>query len=78
VGTTISSGDTVTLTVAQGYEVPDVIGMTKDAAVSTLSQSGLVAKVVYVDADRTAGTVDSTDPAAGTQVSSGTVVTVRL
>lgn len=78
VGTTISSGDTVTLTVAQGYEVPDVIGMTKDAAVSTLSQSGLVAKVVYVDADRTAGTVDSTDPAAGTQVSSGTVVTVRV
>ena len=78
VGTTISAGDTVTLTVAQGYEVPDVIGMTKDAAVSTLSQSGLVAKVVYVDADRTAGTVDSTDPAAGTQVSSGTVVTVRV
>ena len=78
VGTTISSGDTVTLTVAQGYEVPDVIGMTKDAAMSTLSQSGLVAKVVYVDADRTAGTVDSTDPAAGTQVSSGTVVTVRV
>lgn len=78
VGTTISSGDTVTLTVAQGYEVPDVIGMAKDAAVSTLSQSGLVAKVVYVDADRTAGTVDSTDPAAGTQVSSGTVVTVRV
>ena len=78
VGTTISAGDTVTLTVAQGYEVPDVIGMTKDAAVSTLSQSGLVAKVVYVDADRTAGTVDSTDPAAGTQVSSSTVVTVRV
>ena len=78
VGTTISSGDTVTLTVAQGYEVPDVIGMTKDAAVSTLSQSGLVAKVVYVDADRDAGTVDSTDPEAGTQVSSGTVVTVRV
>lgn len=78
VGTTISAGDTVTLTVAQGYEVPDVIGMTKDAAVSTLSQSGLVAQVVYVNADREAGTVDSTDPAAGTQVSSGTVVTVRV
>ena len=77
-GSTFSSSDTITLTLAQGYQVPDLIGMTESAAVAALKKAGLAANVVYVEAERMAGTVDSTDPAAGTAVSAGTTVTLNV
>lgn len=77
-GATFSSTDTITVTLAQGYTVPDLIGMTEDAAKAALEKAGLSANVVYVEAERTAGTVDSTDPVAGTAVARGTTVTVNV
>jgi membrane peptidoglycan carboxypeptidase len=59
-------------------EVPNVVGMTPEAAKQAIEE---VAELVYedggqVDSDRPAGQVASTDPGAGSSVSRGTTVRV--
>jgi beta-lactam-binding protein with PASTA domain len=78
VGQPFSSTDTITLTLAQDFVVPDVIGMAEDEAVKELEQSGLKANVSYVDADSGAGTVQSSDPQAGTKVAEGQTINLSV
>jgi serine/threonine-protein kinase len=60
-------------------EIPAVTGQTFDAADATLQQLGLVTQRFDVNSDTVpAGQVVDTDPAAGTIVSPGTVITVHV
>ena len=69
----------VTVTVAEPYAVPDVTKMTWDEAVAAIEGAGLVAEAVYVYDDNAApGAIVGTDPAAGSEVASGSTVTVSL
>ncbi|MCI1664975.1 MAG: PASTA domain-containing protein [Atopobiaceae bacterium] len=77
-GATFKSTDTITLTIAQAYTVPDVIGMTTDAATKAVSDAGLTSTVVESASDKAAGTVLTTDPAAGTRVNAGDKVTITV
>lgn len=69
----------ITVTVAEPFTVPDVANMGWDDAVAAIEAAGLVAEAVYVYDDNVApGTIVGTDPAAGTEVASGSTVTVSL
>jgi serine/threonine-protein kinase len=74
-------GDTVTITVSQGKKVsyvtvPNVIGMTEDAAKKTLEDQGLVASVVYQTTSGTYGQVTSQGYNSGDSLAKGTTVTI--
>jgi hypothetical protein len=61
--------------------VPDLAGKTGSAAATALGKLGLVGKYDGGDQTVIAGsnwTVDSTDPAAGTQVAPGSTVTIKV
>jgi serine/threonine-protein kinase len=80
-GTRISKGDTVTIVVSSGprqVEVPRVVGLTYDEAVSTLENLGLRVRRVDVFSQRPVGQVTAQNPRQGTQVDEGTRVTLRV
>ncbi len=77
-GETFTSSDTVTLTVARAYTVPDLEGMSLTDARAALEDEGLTASVTYVDSTVEKNTVVGTSPAAGEQVSSGTTVELKV
>lgn len=56
--------------------VPDVVGKSLGEAESTIIRAGLGYRLVEVTSSKPAGTVVSTDPAAGSQVTKGTYVTL--
>ena len=57
-GTSVDVGSAVTLKVSSGkVEVPDVVGMTRDEAASTLSDLGFRNKTTYVESDQPEDTV---------------------
>nr|WP_156000054.1 Stk1 family PASTA domain-containing Ser/Thr kinase [Streptomonospora sp. PA3] len=69
----------VTLTVSEGFEVPDVEGLQQDQAQSTLQEAGLQVSVTEQPSeDVPEGEVISQDPAAGGTVSSGDSVTITV
>lgn len=69
----------ITLTVAVPYTVPEVAGKGWDDAKAALEAETYVALAYYVyDDSVTPGTVVGTDPAAGTQLASGSNVTVNV
>jgi serine/threonine-protein kinase len=73
-GTTVERDSTVTVTVAiPKVEVPDVSGSSVQAAYDTLTAAGLV---VAGTQGPPVGTVQGTDPAAGSQVDPGSSVTL--
>jgi serine/threonine-protein kinase len=81
-GSTTKPGGTVTLTVAKAEQVtvPDVTGASKSDAHTRLRAAGLKVKSVpqmVTDTTRK-GTVVAQDPAAGTQVDKGSVVTIHI
>jgi serine/threonine-protein kinase len=75
-------GSLVTITVSSGVgkaEVPNVVGRTQAAASSLLSNAGFVPEVIQEANDTVpSGQVISQDPAAGTQQSKGSVVTIKV
>ena len=80
-GTTVDSGSTVTITVAVEQPVvtvPGVVGSSADAAVSTLRGAGLNAVSETAASSEPAGTVIGQSPAGGTEVSSGTTVSITV
>lgn len=77
-GATFVSADPVTLTVAQAYKVPDVTGMTVDEATAVLQQQGLLVKVDYINSEGEKGKVAETDPAANTEITPGSTVTLKV
>ena len=80
-GDQISEGSTVILYVskgAEGFSMPNVMGMKEKNAKSTLEQKGLVVKVVYVQSSSNAGTVIEQSIAADSKVTLGTVVEITI
>ncbi len=79
-GTVVNSGTTVELVVSKGpppVEVPRLIDMRKSQAVALLKKLGLVPKVIsagFTPLNR----VFSQDPAPGTEIPKGSVVTIRI
>jgi serine/threonine-protein kinase len=74
-------GNFVTITVSTGprkLDVPNVVGQSRDAAVSTLTQAGLEPNVVEVNSLEPVGTVLATAPKAGTEVIEGTTIRVNV
>ena len=79
VGTKANASTAVTLTVAEPYYVPNVVGMTQDEARATLEAEGYVVAVsrTYTE-DYAEGVVMSIDPVGGTQLNSGSTVTIYV
>jgi penicillin-binding protein 1A len=82
-GTSAILGSAVTIQVSDGKgepaEVPRVVGMPRDKAVKAIQAAGLVAKVVYVDADEDReGLVISQTPIGDKVVERGSTVTIQV
>src|SRR5512138_2663738 len=58
--------------------MPDVVGMQQDAAVQRVHDANLKPNVEPKQSDRSAGTVVSQDPGAGTQVNEGEEVVLGV
>lgn len=81
-GRTVKAGQTVTLKVSLGTKyvpVPNVSGMSQANAQQVLKDNGLTVSLrpTYVS-ELPVGTVVETDPAAGTELASGTTVTMYV
>lgn len=78
-GTEAKSGDAITVTVAVPYTVPDVEGMSEADAKAALEAEGYeVPTEWYTTEDIEEGTAVSTDPAAGSELNSGSEVTLYV
>ncbi|UOY00539.1 Stk1 family PASTA domain-containing Ser/Thr kinase [Blastococcus sp. PRF04-17] len=79
-GSQVPVNTPITLTVSDGdAAVPDVAGATQAAATDTLRAAGFTNVVPeQVEAEQPAGTVIGTSPAAGTQASAGTAISLRV
>ncbi len=78
-GTELQPGNTVTIVVSKGppeFPMPDVVGMTKDAAVARLTSLGLQVDVVLVKPD--GSKVVFQEPAVGATVHAGDVVHIYV
>lgn len=78
-GQKVKGSTHIVVTLATPYVVPDVAGKTQDEAVAALVDAGFTANVVQVySEDAQEGTAIGTDPAAGTELASGSTVTVSV
>ena len=80
-GDRIERGNFVTIVVSTGpskVRVPDVLGESRDQAVSELTAAGLKANVVPVNSLEDVNTVLATAPKAGTEVIVGTSIRVNV
>lgn len=74
-GTKAYSDTAVTLTVAVGYSVTDVEGLTAEEAQEALEEKGYVVETTSVyDPDAEEGTVVSTEPSVGSELELGSTV----
>ena len=78
-GTKGKAATPVTVTVSVPFTVPDVVGMTWDEAKAALEAEGFAADAAYVYDDSVKeGTAVSVEPGAGSELASGSTVTVSL
>ncbi|TMJ92854.1 MAG: PASTA domain-containing protein, partial [Actinobacteria bacterium] len=80
-GIRIAKDSTVHIWVSKGLppvEVPNVIGKSRDDAVSTLTTAGLSPKVFLIHSAKAADTVTGQDPPGGTKVKKGSRVRVNV
>lgn len=82
-GTTVSTGSSVTVHLSQGpapVSIPDIAGLSPDAARDELAEVGLgVSETVEIfDAETPGGQTVGTSPAAGESVARGTPITLQL
>jgi serine/threonine-protein kinase len=80
-GTNVAKNTAVDLNVSTGkpkVAVPDVVGKTRDQAVSALTAAGLKYKVVSVHSSKTPDTVTGQFPHAGTKVTRGSDVQINV
>jgi serine/threonine-protein kinase len=76
-----AEGSAVDLVVASAPEqvtVPSIVGNTATDAQTKLQNAGFDVSTVEVASDEPAGTVVSSDPAAGTQVEPGSTITINV
>lgn len=75
----VDPGSTVTFVISEGKpttDVPYVIGQPRNAAKETLEAAGFRVRLAEDQSDEDEGTVLATDPAPGTTVAEGSLVTV--
>ena len=77
-GSAFVSTDQITLTVAQPFKVPDVVGLSLSDAEKAIKDAGLTSTVSYADEKGDENEVLSTSPEAGTGVSEGSMVTLYV
>lgn len=78
-GSNVLSSTAVTVTVAQPYTVPDVVGKSQEEATAAIEEAGFVVAVTRTnDEEAEEGSVLSADPAAGSKLPSGSTVTVSV
>ncbi|MDQ2910442.1 MAG: Stk1 family PASTA domain-containing Ser/Thr kinase [Actinomycetota bacterium] len=80
-GEKVPKNGSVDITVSKGKEtvpIPSVIGKSRDDAVSTLTNAGLVAKVFPVPSSRPVDTVTGQDPPPGKTVEKGSKVRINV
>ena len=77
-GSAFVARDAITLTVAQPYTVPYVMGKNESEARSLVEAAGLEAKLEYVNSDEPGGSVVGVSPDQGTRVGRDDVVTLRV
>jgi serine/threonine-protein kinase len=80
-GTHVAKNTTVTIHVSKGppqVPVPDVVGKSRDDAVSALTAAGLQANVHTVHSSKTPDTVTAQDPQGGTKVIKGSRVRINV
>jgi beta-lactam-binding protein with PASTA domain/tRNA A-37 threonylcarbamoyl transferase component Bud32 len=79
-GLLLGKGRTVVLTVSSAeVTIPNIVGQTYDQANAALAKLGLTANRIDTESpDKPAGTVLSTDPAAGVKVAKNSVVNVAV
>ncbi len=78
-GSRALSTDPITLTIAEPFTVPDVVGKTAGDASQELEMDGYMVAVTYTYDDSVEdGTVLSTDPEAQTKLASGETVTINV
>ena len=75
-GTTFISSDPITLTIAQPYTVPAVVGAALTDAQKAVEAAGLKPQVEYVSSWATRDTIIAVYPEAGTRVTEGATVTL--
>ena len=80
-GDHVSKHTNVQITVSKGKEtvqVPSVIGLSRDAAITTLANAGLDPHAFDVNSSKVVGTVTAQDPPAGKVVEKGSRVRVNV
>lgn len=77
-GSAFLSTDQVTLTVAQPFSVPDVMGMGEDEALELLESQGLEGHVSYVPSEGEDDVVVDVEPSVGTEVEPGAVIELSV
>ncbi len=77
-GSEFKSTDEVVLSVATPYVVPNVTGLTADAAKAAVEKAGLTAKVTYVQSDAAPNYVVGCSPEAGVQATAGETVELQV
>jgi len=79
--TRIEGGSTVTLFVSAGsdlVEVPSVVGLSQQIAENQIESADLLPNVETEDSDQPEGTVIAQDPGAGSQIESGSEVSIVI
>ena len=79
-GDTIKNGDAITVTISDGQKktVPNLDGLSKNAAISKLNEAGLNYNFVYRNSTKSKDTVIGQSISAGSEISAGATVTVTL
>jgi hypothetical protein len=77
-GTDVERGSTVTITISEGEEMPDVVGITVLNAKAQLTQLGLLVEVEFGDCGNKTGTVCEQDPEPGSSVTAGDTATLII
>ena len=79
-GDAIKNDDTIIVKISDGAKksVPNVVGLTKKEATNKLEKAGLKYSFVYKNSTKTKDTVLSQSIRAGSEISSGTTITVTL
>ena len=79
-GATIKNNDSITVTISDGKEttVPNVVGLTKDAAANKLKGAGFGYNFVYSYSNTEKGKVVKQSISAGSKVSQGATITVTI
>ena len=80
-GSEVDEGSKVDIVVSSGEEaatVPNVVGFTEEAAISTLENAGFAVSVVTAPDEAEAGVVISQDPEAGAEAAPGDTVEILV